>query len=98
MPSGARSTSQKEFVERFLFEDPDGELISQFRKKYRLDSLIETGDEMDKLLRLAEWTYGQFYMFGRPTLQTENALTICRPTTRRRCYRERLKLPSIRRP
>jgi len=68
--------SQKQFVDRFLFEDPQGEMPSQFRQTWRLDSLVATGSELDKLLRLAEWTYGQFYLFGRPTLQSENALEI----------------------
>jgi hypothetical protein len=63
-------------VDRFDFEDPQGGLPTRFREEYRLDSLVSTGSEMDKLLRLAEWSYGHFYLFGRPTLQTENALEI----------------------
>ena len=68
--------AQKQFVDRFSFEDPRGERPSRLRKEYKLDSLVSTGDEMDKLLRLAEWSYAHFYLFGRPTLQTENAFEI----------------------
>ncbi|MGD0090969.1 MAG: transglutaminase domain-containing protein, partial [Planctomycetota bacterium] len=71
-----KTALQKEFVERFCFEDPRSEELAQFRKAYGLDALARSGSEMDKLLRLAEWAYAQFYMFGRPTLQTENALEI----------------------
>lgn len=68
--------AQKRFVDGFLFEDPGGEKPSQLRTAYHLGSLVAAGSEMDRLLRLAEWTYGQFYLFGRPSLQTENALEI----------------------
>ncbi len=67
---------QKEFVDRFDFADPSDPRSVQFREDYRLDELTSTGSEMDKLLRLAEWTYGNFYMFGRPSVQTENASEI----------------------
>jgi hypothetical protein len=67
---------QQRFVDRFLFEDPQGERPRQLREAYRLDALAANGSELDKLLRLAEWTYGQFYLFGRPSIQTENALEI----------------------
>ncbi len=77
MPS-EMTPQQTQFVDRFAFEDPRGEKPSRLRREYRLDSLVATGDEMDKLLRLAEWTYGQFYLFGRPSLQTENAFEILR--------------------
>jgi len=67
---------QREFVSRFVFEDPKSEKPSRLRKDYKLELLVSTGDEMDKLLRLSEWAYAQFYMFGRPSLQTEDALEI----------------------
>ena len=44
--------SQKQFVDRFLFEDPQGEKPTRLREMYRLDPLVATGSEMDKLLSL----------------------------------------------
>lgn len=67
---------QMEFVKRFDFEDPNSAACEQLRREYRLEKMTRTGSEMDQLLRLSEWTYGQFFMFGRPTVQTENALEI----------------------
>ena len=69
---------QKQFVDRFAFADPRGRKYAQLRKEYHLDRLVSTGDEMDRLLRLSEWSYANFYLFGRPSLQTENALEILR--------------------
>jgi len=60
----------------FEFEDPEGPDATRFRREYRLDAYAASGTEMDILLRLAEWTYGQFFLFGRPSLTTENAFEI----------------------
>ena len=67
---------QKEFVDRFQFQDPRAEECLRLRQEYRLDSLVATGDELDRLLRLSEWSYGRFFLFGKPSMQTENALEI----------------------
>ncbi len=70
------TAAQREFVSRFHFEDPEGPEAARFRSAYRLDELAEAGSELDQLLRLSEWAYGQFYLFGAPTMRTENALEI----------------------
>jgi len=71
---------QKEFLDRFDFEDPRSKECEQLRLEYRLDALVAAGDEMEKLLRLSEWSYGRFFQFGRPSMQTENALEILHAT------------------
>jgi hypothetical protein len=38
--------------------------------------MARKGDEMEVLLRLSEWAYGRFHQFGRPSVQTEDALEI----------------------
>jgi hypothetical protein len=67
---------QKKFVDRYQFEDPRGEKSALLRQEYKLELLTSRGDELEKLLRLAEWSYDQFYLFGKPSMQTENALEI----------------------
>jgi hypothetical protein len=71
---------QKQFADRFAFQDPKDPRCLQLRQEYRLDALVTAGDEVEKLLRLSEWTYGRFFQFGRPTLPTENALEILHGT------------------
>jgi hypothetical protein len=72
--------AQQQFVDRYAFADPKTPKALQLRQEYRLDQLVAVGDEMEKLLRLSEWSYGRFFQFGRPSVQTEDALEILHAT------------------
>jgi hypothetical protein len=67
---------QKQFVDHYQFEDPKGDKPARLRKEYQLDAVIGKGGEMDQLLRLSQWAYDRFPVFGGPTVKTENAMEI----------------------
>ena len=69
--------AQEAFIGRFAFEDPANPEVARLRKTYGLDKVVAPAeDDLGRLLRLAEWTYDRFKVFGKPTARTENALEI----------------------
>ena len=69
--------THQSFIDNFDFQDLDDPRLKTFREEYRIDEVVAAGkDDFEKMVLLSTWVHKQFGPFGRPSLDTENALEI----------------------
>lgn len=68
---------QTRFKKSFVHEDPANPRLARLLSDYKLAEVTAPGKtELDKMRLLSAWVFDRIPRFGRPTLQTEEALTI----------------------
>jgi len=68
---------QEQFKKSYIFEDPNNPRLVKMLADYKLKEVIAPGtSELDQLFLLSTWVFNWIARFGKPTMQTEEAVTI----------------------